>query len=193
MVCYCIQGTDFQKTVPCIQVFLLDKYLFLYGRKCTLQLKVWTWSQMPGFKSQTHDLPVVCAQASYLTSLPAHQHSWHTHSRHLEILVDLNWFLPNSLSLSVGNSANTLLDHSDSRYLSQMINTSEIFLFLRTVLANMNLVCSTTSQDPFLTMLGRSPFSYLPSDLRQLAGGWGVMQSYTREQKLRVQARTIFK
>lgn len=39
-----------------------------------------------------------------------------TRSTHSEILVELTWFLPNSLSLSVGCSVSLMLDHSDSRY-----------------------------------------------------------------------------
>ena len=49
-----------------------------------------------------------------LSQLHVHQDSWHIHSRHSEFLVKLNWFLPNSLSVSMGKSISPLLDHSDT-------------------------------------------------------------------------------
>lgn len=100
-------------------------------------------------------------------------------SRHLEILIELNWFLSNSLSLSVGNSIFcwiTLI--LDTCYAYLVFTTSEIFLFSLIILVDMSLNCSTSNKAPFLTMLGRFPFSYLSSDLRWLERQYGVLQKH---------------
>ena len=136
MLNFMVYELDLNKTVIFKNMNKITSQLL---RKCPKdKLLSPTWEEMIFWLSGECQNP--------LSQLCVHQDSWHIHSRHSEFLVELNWFLQNSFSVSMGKWISTLQDHSHPRYLSCLpgwLLPQKKNLFSLTVFSSVSQSCLT--------------------------------------------------